>query len=83
MCDIGTVPQSISGRTVLQAMGLKVNDRVVVGTKLGTLRFCGTTEFATGIWAGVELDTEEGKNDGTVKGLRYFQVHNDPYQALL
>ena len=31
-----------------QAMGLKVNDRVVVGSKLGTLRFCGTTEFSTG-----------------------------------
>ena len=29
-------------------MGLKVNDRVVVGSKLGTLRFCGTTEFSTG-----------------------------------
>jgi len=65
--------KSISGRTVLQAMGLKVNDRVVVGNKLGTLRFCGTTEFATGIWAGVELDTPEGKNDGTVKGMRYFR----------
>jgi len=54
-------------------MGLKVNDRVVVGSKLGTLRFCGTTEFSTGIWAGVELDNAEGKNDGTVKGMRYFQ----------
>eukprot|EP00090_Calanus_glacialis_P040977 TRINITY_DN7180_c0_g1_i2.p1 TRINITY_DN7180_c0_g1~~TRINITY_DN7180_c0_g1_i2.p1 ORF type:complete len:672 (+),score=124.75 TRINITY_DN7180_c0_g1_i2:72-2087(+) len=68
-----TSTKSISGRTVLQAMGLKVNDRVVVGNKLGTLRFCGTTEFATGIWAGVELDTPEGKNDGTVKGMRYFR----------
>ena len=68
-----TSTKSISGRTVLQAMGLKVNDRVVVGNKLGTLRFCGTTEFATGIWAGVELDTADGKNDGTVKGMRYFR----------
>jgi len=68
-----TSTKSISGRTVLQAMGLKVNDRVVVGNKLGTLRFCGTTEFATGIWAGVELDTPDGKNDGTVKGMRYFK----------
>jgi CAP-Gly domain-containing linker protein 3/4 len=68
--------KSISGRTVLQAMGLKVNDRVVVGSKLGTLRFCGTTEFSTGIWAGVELDNAEGRNDGTVKGMRYF--HCEP-----
>lgn len=69
--------KSISGRTVLQAMGLKVNDRVVVGSKLGTLRFCGTTEFATGMWAGVELDTQEGKNDGTVRGIRYFRCEPD------
>ena len=30
---------SISGRTVMQAMGLKLNDRVVVGNKIGTLRW--------------------------------------------
>ena len=58
-------------------MGLKLSDRVVVGNKLGTLRFCGTTEFATGIWAGVELDTAEGRNDGTVKGMRYFHCENN------
>merc|ERR1719232_1388871 len=74
---VKTSTKSISGRTVMQAMGLKLNDRVVVGNKLGTLRFCGTTEFAPGIWAGVELDTADGKNDGIVKGMRYFHCdHN-------
>ena len=53
---------------------LKVGDRVIVnGNKLGTLRFCGTTDFAPGVWAGVEYDEEEGKNDGTVKGVMYFK----------
>ena len=52
----------------------KVGDRVIVnGSKLGTLRFCGTTDFAPGVWAGVEYDEEEGKNDGTVKGVMYFK----------
>ena len=65
---------AVSGRTALKAMGLKVGDRVIVGgSKLGTLRFCGTTDFAPGVWAGVEYDEEEGKNDGTVKGVMYFK----------
>ena len=30
---------SNTGRTILQALGLKLNDRVVVGNKIGTLRY--------------------------------------------
>ncbi|GAA6077816.1 CAP-Gly domain-containing linker protein 4 isoform X1, partial [Tachysurus ichikawai] len=39
---------------------------------VGTLRFCGSTEFAGGLWAGVELQQPEGKNDGSVAGVHYF-----------
>ena len=46
--DLVTVSIIIVILIFWQAMGLKVNDRVVVGSKLGTLRFCGTTEFSTG-----------------------------------
>ncbi|XP_070572669.1 CAP-Gly domain-containing linker protein 1-like isoform X11 [Ptychodera flava] len=54
-------------------LGLKVGDRVLVsGSKLGTLRYIGTTEFAKGEWCGVELVEELGKNDGAVAGTRYF-----------
>jgi dynactin complex subunit len=41
-------------------------------TKLGTLEFCGTVNFTGGTWAGVELDEAEGKHDGTVNGITYF-----------
>ena len=27
------------------------------------MRFCGTTEFASGQWAGIELDEPEGKKE--------------------
>ena len=50
---------------------LRPGERVLVsGGRAGTLRFVGTTEFAKGEWAGVELDEASGKNDGAVSGKR-------------
>ncbi|KAK6018093.1 CAP-Gly domain protein, partial [Ostertagia ostertagi] len=50
-----------------------IDDRVVVsGGKQGIVRFIGETEFAQGIWAGIELEQPLGKNDGSVQGKRYF-----------
>ena len=76
---------------------LRLGTRVVVnssggGSKLGILRYLGTTDFAKGEWAGVELDEKLGKNDGSVAGKRYFQCEAmrgvfapagkvEPYQA--
>ncbi|XP_012549429.2 restin homolog isoform X3 [Bombyx mori] len=55
---------------------IRTGDRVIVsssrGSKAGILRFVGPTDFAPGIWAGVELDDPLGKNDGSVDGKRYF-----------
>lgn len=54
---------------------LRLGDRVIVsssrGSKAGTLKYVGVTEFAPGVWAGVELDDPLGKNDGSVDGKRY------------
>uniref|UniRef100_A0A8C4PW63 CAP-Gly domain-containing protein n=1 Tax=Eptatretus burgeri TaxID=7764 RepID=A0A8C4PW63_EPTBU len=50
-----------------------LGDHVLVnGSRPGILRYLGATQFAPGEWAGVELNEEVGKNDGTVAGVRYF-----------
>jgi len=38
----------------------------------GVVRFRGTTSFSPGKWIGVELYDKNGKNDGTVQGVKYF-----------
>ncbi|XP_035529600.1 CAP-Gly domain-containing linker protein 4-like isoform X2 [Morone saxatilis] len=68
-------PPAISDKAKIQlaTMGIRLGDCVVIaGQKVGTLRFCGSTEFSGGLWAGVELDKSEGKNDGSVAGVQYF-----------
>jgi tubulin-folding cofactor B len=41
----------------------------------GTVKFVGVVPEIPGIgaWVGIALDEPTGKNDGTVKGTRYFQ----------
>ncbi|KAM4641585.1 CAP-Gly domain-containing linker protein 3 isoform 1-T1 [Discoglossus pictus] len=64
---------NIPGNLMLTSLGLRLGDRILLDSeKAGTLRFCGTTEFASGQWVGVELDEPEGKNDGSVGGVSYF-----------
>ncbi|XP_037833667.1 CAP-Gly domain-containing linker protein 4 isoform X1 [Kryptolebias marmoratus] len=64
-------------RIQLASMGIRLGDRVVIARqKVGTLRFCGSTEFSGGLWAGVELEKPEGKNDGSVAGVQYFICRN-------
>ncbi|MEE6495826.1 hypothetical protein FKM82_002153 [Ascaphus truei] len=53
--------------------GFLLGDRVLVsGVQPGTLHFKGETQFAEGVWAGIELDRPEGNNDGAHGGRRYF-----------
>lgn len=44
--------------------------------QLGILKYIGTTHFADGEWCGILLDEACGKNDGSVRGVRYFRCKN-------
>eukprot|EP01064_Diplonema_japonicum_P010144 TRINITY_DN17493_c0_g1_i1.p1 TRINITY_DN17493_c0_g1~~TRINITY_DN17493_c0_g1_i1.p1 ORF type:complete len:1180 (+),score=256.78 TRINITY_DN17493_c0_g1_i1:41-3580(+) len=58
-------------------VGCKVAAETKDGTKYGIARFVGSTYFAPGKWVGVELDSPDGKNDGTVQERRYFSCEKN------
>ena len=52
-----------------------IGDRVKVrNDEIGKIRFIGPVEFASGVWAGIELEALTGKNDGSVNGQQYFTL---------
>lgn len=58
-------PQDLS--SIVVGARVRVKD---LGT--GTVRFVGETDFGIGTWAGIELRYPVGRNDGSVRGKRYF-----------
>ncbi|SCU82553.1 LADA_0C06238g1_1 [Lachancea dasiensis] len=52
----------------------QLNQRVKVRGLNGTVRFIGETKFAPGVWCGIELDDDQGKNNGSVQGIKYFET---------
>ena len=53
-------------------VGSKVKFPLSNRTAQGILRFIGPTRFSTGLWCGIELSRPDGRNNGTVKGVKYF-----------
>ena len=59
-----------------EAQAMKVGDRCEVypGGKRGSVQFVGKIPaIAPGWWIGVQYDEPVGKNDGSVKGARFFR----------
>lgn len=57
----------------MSAAALAVGQKIELNDgRTATVRFVGSTHFQTGDWVGIELEDATGKNDGSVKGERYF-----------
>ncbi|CEF65092.1 Restin homolog [Strongyloides ratti] len=50
----------------------KVGEKVETDKGKGKIGFYGETNFAPGIWVGIILDKDNGKNNGTIDGVKYF-----------
>ena len=62
-------------RASAEAAAIAEGSRVLVrGRHEGVVRFAGSVHYAKGEWFGVELADAVGKNDGAVKGRRYFDA---------
>ncbi|KAK1067735.1 hypothetical protein LTR74_006209 [Friedmanniomyces endolithicus] len=62
----------------MNATSLSVGQTIELNDdRIATIRFLGPTHFQTGDWVGVELAEASGKNDGSVKGKRYFECEQD------
>eukprot|EP00929_Paragymnodinium_shiwhaense_P080578 TRINITY_DN4202_c0_g2_i1.p1 TRINITY_DN4202_c0_g2~~TRINITY_DN4202_c0_g2_i1.p1 ORF type:complete len:2191 (+),score=679.11 TRINITY_DN4202_c0_g2_i1:124-6696(+) len=75
--DLSDWQSDSSPRGFVAEVGAKVNINHNGRKLVGVVRFNGTTSFAEGDWSGIELDTPDGKNDGSVKGERYFSCAAD------
>ncbi|GAV50285.1 hypothetical protein ZYGR_0U01410 [Zygosaccharomyces rouxii] len=51
-----------------------IGDKVDVNGHHGVVKYIGHTQFAEGVWYGIELDEPVGRNDGSVQGKRYFDL---------
>lgn len=68
------LPKQPAAKVADKGHKFQVGDVVLVsGMKPGVIAFLGPTQFAKGEWAGVVMEKPEGKNDGTVQGVVYFQ----------
>ncbi|KAI3878920.1 hypothetical protein MKX03_037317 [Papaver bracteatum] len=63
-----------------QEIGFRMNQRVhTVGDtrRIGTVKYIGNVEGYSGIWVGIDWDNGDGKHNGQLNGVTYFEAKDD------
>jgi hypothetical protein len=61
----------------VSAFSVGLRCAVAPGERRGEIKFVGAVEgLGAGFWVGVQLDEPLGRNDGSYKGVRYFDAPN-------
>ncbi|KAJ5078419.1 ras guanine nucleotide exchange factor i-related [Anaeramoeba ignava] len=53
-------------------MEIQIGGKYKFSQEFCTVKFEGETHFAPGLWVGIELFEPNGKSDGTIDGIKYF-----------
>ncbi|KAL8144366.1 hypothetical protein V2J09_017398 [Rumex salicifolius] len=51
--------------------------------RIGTVKYVGPVQGYSGQWVGVDWDNADGKHDGSVNGVRYFQAASEKSASLV
>ncbi|KAI3972696.1 hypothetical protein MKX01_019354 [Papaver californicum] len=63
-----------------EEIGFRMNQRVhTVGDtrRIGTVKYIGNVEGYSGIWVGIDWDNGDGKHNGSLNGVTYFEAKDD------
>jgi len=67
-------PQEIPGPESVEGITVGARCQIMPGKRRGVVRFVGDAEqLKAGPWVGVQLDEPLGSNNGTIKGLSFFE----------
>ncbi|KAM0674023.1 Dynactin subunit 1 [Gurleya vavrai] len=56
-------------------MKININDRIKIKDAEGTVKYVGSLYEKEGVWVGILLDEEKGKNFGILGGKEYFDCN--------
>lgn len=69
-------PEEDTDEAKEKAGGLTVQSTIRIGRFTAVVRYIGLTKFEPGVWIGLEFQAPVGRNNGSVKGVRYFHCRN-------